>query len=43
MVPTRGVYVTDDFHHEGCGLVTHFAVPGGFAVKLYQPAYQAES
>ena len=35
----RGVEFTDDVHDEGYGLVTHFAVPGGFAVKLYQPAY----
>ena len=34
--------ITDDIHDEGYGLVTHFAVPGGFAVKLYQPAYQAD-
>ena len=39
----RGVAFTDHVHDEGYGLVTHFAVPGGFAVKLYQPAYQAGS
>jgi catechol 2,3-dioxygenase-like lactoylglutathione lyase family enzyme len=33
-----------DFDHEvqdhGYGLVTHFKVPGGFTVQLYEPRYE---
>ena len=36
----RGVEFTGDVVDEGYGLVTHFKVPGGFAVQLYQPRYQ---
>ena len=35
----RGVEFTDDITDEGYGLVTHFKVPGGFAMQLYQPLY----
>ena len=35
----RGVEFTDDVKDEGYGLVTHFRVPGGFEVQLYQPQY----
>lgn len=35
----RGVEFTDDVKDEGYGLVTHFRVPGDFAVQLYQPRY----
>jgi hypothetical protein len=30
----------DDVQDHGYGLVTHFRVPGGFAVQLYQPRYE---
>ena len=36
---SRGVEFTTDVVDEGYGLVTHFKVPGGFAVQLYQPHY----
>ena len=35
----RGVEFTDGVVDAGYGLVTHFRVPGGFAVQLYQPRY----
>ena len=35
----RGVEFTDSVANHGYGLVTHFKVPGGFAVQLYQPLY----
>jgi catechol 2,3-dioxygenase-like lactoylglutathione lyase family enzyme len=35
----RGVEFTDEIKDAGYGLVTHFQVPGGFAVQLYQPRY----
>src|SRR5438093_9972147 len=35
----RGVEFTDSVKDEGYGLVTHFRVPGGFEVQLYQPRY----
>jgi catechol 2,3-dioxygenase-like lactoylglutathione lyase family enzyme len=35
----RGVEFVDDIKDEGFGLVTHFRVPGDFAVMLYQPRY----
>lgn len=35
----RGVEFTDPVEDRGYGLVTHFKVPGGFAVQLYQPRY----
>jgi catechol 2,3-dioxygenase-like lactoylglutathione lyase family enzyme len=35
----RGVEFVDDIKDEGFGFVTHFRVPGDFAVMLYQPRY----
>ena len=35
----RGVEFTDSIADHGYGLVTHFKMPGGFAVQLYQPHY----
>ena len=37
---SRGVEFTEEVQDHGYGLVTHFKVPGGFAVQLYQPKYQ---
>jgi len=36
----RGVEFVHDVEDHGYGLVTHFKVPGGFAVQLYQPRYE---
>jgi predicted enzyme related to lactoylglutathione lyase len=35
----RGVEFTGPVEDHGYGLVTHFKVPGGFEVQLYQPRY----
>jgi catechol 2,3-dioxygenase-like lactoylglutathione lyase family enzyme len=35
----KGVEFTEGIKDEGFGLVTHFRVPGNFAVMLYQPRY----
>ena len=35
----RGVEFTQPVEDHGYGLVTHFSVPGGFEVQLYQPRY----
>jgi catechol 2,3-dioxygenase-like lactoylglutathione lyase family enzyme len=35
----RGVEFTGPVADHGYGLVTHFKVPGDFAVQLYQPRY----
>jgi catechol 2,3-dioxygenase-like lactoylglutathione lyase family enzyme len=35
----RGVEITEPIANHGYGLVTHFKVPGGFTVQLYQPLY----
>ncbi len=35
----RGVEFTRPIADHGYGLVTHFKVPGGFEVQLYQPLY----
>ena len=35
----RGVEFTEPIADHGYGLVTHFKVPGDFAVQLYQPKY----
>jgi catechol 2,3-dioxygenase-like lactoylglutathione lyase family enzyme len=35
----RGVEFTDGIADQGYGLVTHFRMPGDFAVQLYQPRY----
>ena len=36
----RGVEFTMEVEDHGYGLVTHFKVPGGFDVQLYQPKYR---
>ena len=36
---TKGVEFTEPVADHGYGFVTHFKVPGGFAVQLYQPRY----
>ena len=35
----KGVEFTEPVSDRGYGLVTHFKVPGGFVVQLYQPRY----
>jgi predicted enzyme related to lactoylglutathione lyase len=35
----RGVEFTEPVADHGYGFVTHFKVPGGFALQLYQPKY----
>jgi catechol 2,3-dioxygenase-like lactoylglutathione lyase family enzyme len=35
----RGVEFTDDIQDVSYGRITHFKMPGGFAVQLYQPYY----
>ncbi|HET9252882.1 MAG TPA: VOC family protein [Candidatus Eisenbacteria bacterium] len=35
----KGVEFVDEIQDRGYGLVTHFKVPGGFTVQLYQPKY----
>jgi hypothetical protein len=35
----RGVEFVDEVADRGYGLVTHFKMPGDFAVQLYQPKY----
>lgn len=37
---SRGVEFTEEVEDHGYGLVTHFKVPGGFVVQLYQPKYE---
>src|SRR5262245_20553926 len=39
----RGVEFSGDIVDEGFGLVTHFKMPGDFAVMLYQPHYRKRS
>lgn len=36
----RGVDFVDEVADHGYGLVTHFRVPGGFTIQLYQPKYR---
>ena len=36
---SRGVRFTQDVEDHGYGLVTHFKMPGGLEVQLYQPNY----
>ena len=36
----KGVEFVDDVQDHGYGLVTHFRVPGGFTIQLYQPLYK---
>lgn len=38
----RGVEFTDGITDAGFGRVTHFRVPGGFEVQLYQPRYEKD-
>jgi hypothetical protein len=35
----KGVEFDDDIQDHGYGLVTHFTMPGGVKVQLYQPKY----
>ena len=35
----RGVEFTSDISDAGYGLITHFRMPGGMEVQLYQPRY----
>jgi catechol 2,3-dioxygenase-like lactoylglutathione lyase family enzyme len=37
---SRGVEFVDDVADHGYGFVTHFKVPGGFSVQLYEPKYR---
>ena len=39
----RGVEFTEEIQDVGYGLATHFRMPGGFEVQLYQPKYTKES
>jgi hypothetical protein len=36
----RGIEFTDEIADHGYGLVTHFKMPGGVEVQLYQPLYE---
>ena len=36
---SKGVEFTGPVQDHGYGLVTHFRVPGGFTVQLYEPRY----
>jgi hypothetical protein len=36
---SRGVEFTGEIEDHGYGLVTHFKVPGGFELQIYQPRY----
>ena len=36
----RGVQFVDEIADRGYGLVTHFGVPGGFTIQLYEPKYR---
>ena len=38
----RGVVFTKPIEDHGYGLVTHFEVPGGITVQLYEPRYQKQ-
>ena len=39
----RGVEFDDTITDRGYGLVTHFTMPGGVKVQLYEPKYQKKS
>jgi hypothetical protein len=39
----RGVEFTDEIADHGYGLVTHFMMPGGVEVQLYEPHYSKHS
>lgn len=36
----RGVEFMDEIADHGYGFVTHFRVPGGFTLQLYEPKYR---
>jgi hypothetical protein len=36
----RGVTFDHEIEDRGYGLVTHFTMPGGVRVQLYQPKYE---
>ena len=36
----KGVEFDDDVADHGYGFVTHFKVPGGFSIQLYEPKYR---
>jgi catechol 2,3-dioxygenase-like lactoylglutathione lyase family enzyme len=36
----KGVEIDHEIQDHGYGLVTHFKVPGGFTVQLYEPRYE---
>jgi hypothetical protein len=40
---TRGVEFTGPVTDQGYGLVTHFKMPGGVEVQLYQPRYSKKA
>ena len=40
---SRGVEFTDEIADQGYGLATHFKMPGGLEVQLYQPHYVKNS
>jgi hypothetical protein len=40
---SRSVVFTSPIENHGYGLVTHFEVPGGFELQLYQPLYEKKS
>lgn len=39
----RGVQFTGEIANHGYGLVTHFTMPGGVTVQLYQPLYKKKA
>ena len=39
----RGVEFTEGISDQGYGLVTHFKMPGGVEVQLYEPRYSKKS
>jgi catechol 2,3-dioxygenase-like lactoylglutathione lyase family enzyme len=39
----RGVEFVGEVEDHGYGLVTHFKVPGGFSVQLYEPRYEKKA
>ena len=40
---SRGVEFTDEIANQGYGHVTHFIMPGGVKVQLYEPLYEKRS
>ncbi len=40
VLKARGVEFVDEISDEGYGLVTHFKMPGGVTVQLYQRKYE---